>query len=144
MIAAVESARAAPSLPALQRILNAANYQLVVVDVDDRLVPPLEVWADVVDGAGRRFPPHLDTILDPEFGEWWADGYGLARPRRDASAATASTATTNGGAASGRCGLRSCATSRNRALPSGFRRGDEWRADERDEGDRQTERAHPP
>ena len=25
-------------------------------------------------------PSHLDTILDPEPGEWWADVYGLARP----------------------------------------------------------------
>ncbi|HKC28373.1 MAG TPA: helix-turn-helix transcriptional regulator [Jatrophihabitans sp.] len=80
LIGAVESGDRVPSLLALQRILNAAKYQLVVVDADGHLVVPLKVWQDVADGAGRRFPAHLDTILDPEFGEWWADGYGLARP----------------------------------------------------------------
>jgi transcriptional regulator with XRE-family HTH domain len=80
LIGSIETGTRIPSLPALQRILNAANYQLVVVDADGRLVVPLEVWQDVADGAGRRYPAHLDTILDPEFGEWWADGFGLARP----------------------------------------------------------------
>jgi transcriptional regulator with XRE-family HTH domain len=79
-IAAIETGAQTPSLQSLQRVLNAANYQLVVVDVDGRLVAPLEVWQDVADGSGRRYPAHLDTILDPEFGDWWADGYGLARP----------------------------------------------------------------
>ena len=37
-------------------------------------------WEDTRDGAERRYPSHLDTILDPEPGEWWADIYGLARP----------------------------------------------------------------
>ena len=32
------------------------------------------------DLAGRRFPAHLDTILDPVFSEWWADVYGLTAP----------------------------------------------------------------
>jgi transcriptional regulator with XRE-family HTH domain len=80
LVAAVESGTRTPSLQALQRILLAANYMLVVADVDGRLVVPLEVWQDVADGAGRRYPAHLDTILDPEFGEWWADGFGLTRP----------------------------------------------------------------
>jgi transcriptional regulator with XRE-family HTH domain len=79
-VAQIETGAVTPTLPTLQRILNAANFQLVVVDVDGRLVVPLEVWQDVEDGAGRRYPAHLDTILDPEFGDWWADGYGLARP----------------------------------------------------------------
>lgn len=79
-IAQIETGAVTPTLPTLQRILNAANYQLVVVDVDGHLVVPLEVWPDVADGAGRRYPAHLDTILDPEFGDWWADGFGLARP----------------------------------------------------------------
>jgi len=30
--------------------------------------------------AAMRYPSHLDTILDPVAGEWWADDYGLARP----------------------------------------------------------------
>jgi transcriptional regulator with XRE-family HTH domain len=79
-IAAYETGARTPSLPTLQRVLNAANYLLIVADVDGRLVVPLEVWQDVADGAGRRYPAHLDTIIDPEFGDWWADGYGLARP----------------------------------------------------------------
>jgi len=79
-VGAIESGRLTPSVPSLQRLLNAANCQLVVVDANGRLVVPLMVWDDVADLAGRRFPAHLDTILDPEFGEWWADGYGLVRP----------------------------------------------------------------
>ncbi|REF96803.1 hypothetical protein DFJ67_2796 [Asanoa ferruginea] len=35
---------------------------------------------NTLDLADRRFPAHLDVILDPEPGEWWADIYGLARP----------------------------------------------------------------
>ena len=79
-VGAIESGHLTPSLPALMRLLNAANCQLVVVDADGRLVVPLLVWKGVRDGAGRRFPAHLDVILDPEWGEWWADGYGLVRP----------------------------------------------------------------
>jgi transcriptional regulator with XRE-family HTH domain len=75
-----ETGATTPSLAVLQRVLNAANYQLVVVDVDGHLVTPLEVWQDVTDGAGRRFPAHLDTILDPVYGDWWADVYGLTAP----------------------------------------------------------------
>lgn len=89
-LARMETGDLTPSLPRLQRLLNAANCQLVVVDADGRLVVPLLVWQDVADGAGRRYPAHLDTILDPVFGEWWADGYGLTRPpetfRRDRAA----------------------------------------------------------
>lgn len=79
-IAGYETGAVTPSLDCLQRVLHAANYQLAVVDVDGRLVVPLEVWQDVADGAGRRYPAHLDTILDPVFGDWWADGFGLQRP----------------------------------------------------------------
>jgi transcriptional regulator with XRE-family HTH domain len=81
LIGGIEKGRLVPSLANLQRILNAANYVLVVVDADGRLVAPLEVWQDVADGAGRRYPAHLDTILDPELnGDWWARNYGLAYP----------------------------------------------------------------
>jgi transcriptional regulator with XRE-family HTH domain len=87
LIGAFETGHRTPSLRALSRILAAAKYRLVVIDGAGRLVLPLEVWQDTEDGAGRRYPAHLDTILDPEFGEWWADGFGLARPpetfRRD-------------------------------------------------------------
>lgn len=87
LIAAIETGTRTPSLRALTRILAAAGYRLVAIDDHGRLVLPLEVWKDTEDGAGRRYPAHLDTILDPVFGEWWADGFGLARPpetfRRD-------------------------------------------------------------
>ncbi len=80
LVGSIESGKVAPSLAVLQRLLNTAGYRLVVVDVDGHLVVPLQVWQDVQDLAGRRFPAHLDTILDPVFGEWWADVYGLAAP----------------------------------------------------------------
>jgi transcriptional regulator with XRE-family HTH domain len=80
VVAALETGARAPSLRTLQRILNAANYQLVAVDASGRFAAPLLVWQDVADGAGRRYPAHLDTIIDPEYGEWWGDVYGLARP----------------------------------------------------------------
>lgn len=79
-IAAIESGSREPSLRLLQRVLNAANAQLVVVDANGRLVLPLLVWDEAVDGAGRRYPAHLDTIIDPGYGEWWGDVYGLASP----------------------------------------------------------------
>lgn len=87
LIGALETGDRTPSLHALQRILGIAGYHLVVVDSGGHVVLPLEVWQDTEDGAGRRYPAHLDTILDPVFGDWWADGFGLARPpetfRRD-------------------------------------------------------------
>jgi hypothetical protein len=57
-----------------------AGYELVVADGDGRRVLPMRVWDDVADLAGRRFPAHLDTILDPVYGQWWADVYGLTAP----------------------------------------------------------------
>jgi hypothetical protein len=63
-----------------QRILAVAGLQLVVVDAGRRIVAPMAAWDDTRDGAERLYPAHLDTILDPEPGEWWADVYGLMRP----------------------------------------------------------------
>ncbi|WP_375503409.1 multiprotein-bridging factor 1 family protein [uncultured Jatrophihabitans sp.] len=80
LVGSIEAGSATPSLSVLQRLLNTAGYRLVVVDVDGHLVLPLQIWQDVGDLAGRRFPAHLDTILDPVFGEWWADIYGLTAP----------------------------------------------------------------
>ncbi|MEW2381060.1 helix-turn-helix transcriptional regulator [Micromonospora sp. NPDC047707] len=79
-VARVEAGTLTPSLAVLERLLGAAGLYLVVVDQEGRLVRPMEVWDDTRDGAGRRYPAHLDTILDPKPGEWWADIYGLARP----------------------------------------------------------------
>ena len=80
MVGSIESGTVTPSLSVLQRLLNTAGFRLAVVDVDGRLVVPLKVWNDVADLAGRRLPAHLDTILDPEYGEWWGDLYGLTAP----------------------------------------------------------------
>ncbi|MBQ1049989.1 helix-turn-helix transcriptional regulator [Micromonospora sp. C51] len=79
-VARVEAGSLTPSLAVLERLLGAAGLYLVAVDQEGRVVLPMEVWDDTRDGADRRYPAHLNTILDPEPGEWWADIYGLARP----------------------------------------------------------------
>lgn len=79
-VAAIEAATISPAIGTLQRLLNAANYQLVVVDATGWLVLPLQVWQGITDGAGNRYPAHLDVVLDPEYGQWWADVYGLTSP----------------------------------------------------------------
>lgn len=77
----IEAGALTPSLPVLRRILAVAELDLVPVDRDGRLVRPmLDHRDDLHDGAERRYPSHLDTILDPQYGEWWGDRYGLARP----------------------------------------------------------------
>ncbi|ASW58017.1 XRE family transcriptional regulator [Plantactinospora sp. KBS50] len=80
-IARVETGETTPSLDVLQRILGAANLYLAVVDHDGHIILPMKEWeGDTRDGADRRYPAHLDTILDPVMGEWWGDTYGLLRP----------------------------------------------------------------
>lgn len=80
-IARIESRSLAPALDTLAAILSVAGLRLVVVDAENRRVPPMEdPPGDLRDGAGRRFPSHLDVILDPLPGEWWGDRYGCARP----------------------------------------------------------------
>lgn len=79
-IGKVEGGRMMPSVTVLERILGAAGLWLAVVDQNGRIVLPMEDWDDTRDGAERRYPAHLDTILDPELGDWWGDTYGLARP----------------------------------------------------------------
>jgi transcriptional regulator with XRE-family HTH domain len=79
-VAKVETGVMMPSLTLLLRMLAAARLHLVVVDSDARVVRPMADWDDTRDGAERRYPSHLDTILDPLPGEWWADIYGLVRP----------------------------------------------------------------
>ncbi|MER5704203.1 helix-turn-helix transcriptional regulator [Micromonospora sp. NPDC002296] len=76
----VETGAMTPSLAVLERLFGAAGLYLAVVDQDGRVIQPMADWDDTRDGAGRRYPSHLDTILDPEPGDWWADIYGLARP----------------------------------------------------------------
>ncbi|MFE7869699.1 helix-turn-helix domain-containing protein [Micromonospora humida] len=76
----IEAGALTPSIALLRRIIAAAGFRLAVVDEFGRVLTPMRDRDDIRDGAGRRYPSHLDTILDPEPGEWWADVYGLARP----------------------------------------------------------------
>jgi transcriptional regulator with XRE-family HTH domain len=76
----IEAGRTVPSIVLLQRIIGVVGCRLAVVDERGRVLKPMRDWQDTRDGAERRYPSHLDTILDPEPGEWWADIYGLARP----------------------------------------------------------------
>lgn len=79
-VARTESGALLPSLPALLRLLAVAQLRLVVTDADGRVIHPMREWDDTKDGGHRAFPAHLDLILEPHHGEWWADIYGLARP----------------------------------------------------------------
>ena len=79
-IGKIEAETLTPSVGLFQRVMAVAGLHLVVVDADGRVVLPMGDWDDTRDGAERRYPSHLDTILDPEPGEWWADQYGLLRP----------------------------------------------------------------
>lgn len=79
-VSRVESGALLPTVALLERFLRVAGLRLVVVDDQRREVLPMQVWDDTRDGADRRYPPHVDTILDPMEGEWWGDRYGLARP----------------------------------------------------------------
>lgn len=81
-IARIESGKLVPSLCVLSRLLTEADLDLVAVDRDGRMVVPMADPPDddLRDGGGKRYPPHLDTIVDPGSGEWWGTLYGLARP----------------------------------------------------------------
>jgi DNA-binding XRE family transcriptional regulator len=79
-IAKIEAGQREPSLGLFVQIMRAAGLRLIVVDADERQVEPMEDVPEVRDLAGRRFPAHLDLILEPRRGEWWGDKYGLARP----------------------------------------------------------------
>lgn len=79
-ISRAETGRSTVSLATFSRLLRAAGLCLVVVDEQMRRVPALEEPPETRDLAGRRFPAHLDLILDPEPGEWWGDRFGLVRP----------------------------------------------------------------
>jgi hypothetical protein len=61
-------------------MLAVAGLWLVVVDDDGHVVTPMRDIPDIHHGGGWRYPSHLDVILDPRPGEWWADSYGLTRP----------------------------------------------------------------
>ncbi|HTF46614.1 MAG TPA: helix-turn-helix transcriptional regulator [Pseudonocardia sp.] len=79
-VSRLEAGTLTPSLGMLSRLMRVADVRLVAVDSDGHVIPPVRCWADTRDGADRHYPAHLDTILDPRPGEWWADRFGLARP----------------------------------------------------------------
>ena len=79
-VARVESGQLTPSVDLLLRLLDIGRLSLVAIDENGNVVQPMRVWDDVRDGAERRFPAHLDLVLQPRPGEWWGDVYGLARP----------------------------------------------------------------
>ncbi|HEX6325170.1 MAG TPA: helix-turn-helix transcriptional regulator [Jiangellaceae bacterium] len=79
-VAKLETGDLTPSLPTLVRMLEVADLALVATDPNGTVVQPMSSWDDTRDGGGKLFPAHLDLIIDPKWGEWWADKYGLARP----------------------------------------------------------------
>ena len=79
-VARVEAGTLMPSLAVLERLLGPAELQLVVVDQHGYVVLPMREADWTRDGAGRRYPSHLDTIMNPRGREWWADKYGLVCP----------------------------------------------------------------
>lgn len=80
-VSRIEAGKLVPSLSTLRELLAAADVALVAVDREGRLLQPMEDYRDDVrDGAERRYPSHLDVVLDPVAGEWWGDRYGLSRP----------------------------------------------------------------
>jgi transcriptional regulator with XRE-family HTH domain len=79
-VSRTEAGRTGISVAVFTRLLRAAGLRLVVVDAERRRVPALKEPPATRDLASRRFPAHLDLILDPEPGEWWGDHFGLVRP----------------------------------------------------------------
>jgi transcriptional regulator with XRE-family HTH domain len=81
-IGRIEAGSLRPSLAVLEAVLAVAGIRLVAVGADNRAVPPM--WdapdGNLRDGAGRRYPSHLDVIVDPTGWDWWGGRYGLARP----------------------------------------------------------------
>ncbi|TCK26519.1 helix-turn-helix domain-containing protein [Pseudonocardia endophytica] len=78
----IEAGSLHPSLAVLEAVLAAAGIRLVAVGPDGKAVPPMLDAPDhnLRDGAGRRYPSHLDVIIDPTGWDWWGGRYGLARP----------------------------------------------------------------
>jgi transcriptional regulator with XRE-family HTH domain len=87
----IEAGTADPRMRQLGDLFSLVGWGLVVLDAEGYQVRPLrELGGDLRDGADRRYPAHLDVIVDPLPGDWWADGYGLQSPpetfRRDRQA----------------------------------------------------------
>ncbi|MEV4538822.1 helix-turn-helix transcriptional regulator [Asanoa sp. NPDC049518] len=79
-VSRIEAGALVPSLAMMEKLLSACGYKFIVVDERRRTLRPMVDSDNTLDGGRRRFPAHLDVILDPLPGEWWADIYGLARP----------------------------------------------------------------
>lgn len=81
-IGRIESRTLSPSVRTLEAILGVAGIRLVAVDADDQKIVLMEdpPGDSLRDGAGRRYPSHLDTILDPLPDEWWGSRFGCAAP----------------------------------------------------------------
>jgi hypothetical protein len=56
------------------------GHYFAVVDDEGHVLHPMRDREDLLDGAERRYPAHLDVIPDPARSEWWGGKYGLARP----------------------------------------------------------------
>lgn len=78
----IEAGSLIPSLTVLVELLAVADIRLVALGPDRRMVQPMLDAPDhnLRDGAGRRYPSHLDVIIDPTGYDWWGGRYGLARP----------------------------------------------------------------
>jgi transcriptional regulator with XRE-family HTH domain len=79
-VSKIEAGEREPSLALFERLVRAAGCRLVVVNEHNHVLQPMVEAEDLRDSLGRRFPSHLDLIIAPRRGEWWADQYGLARP----------------------------------------------------------------
>ena len=81
-IGRIESGRVSPSIPVLTKLLAVGGYELImVVAGKQQAVPPMrDLPLGERDCQGRRYPAHLDVIVDPREGEWWGDYVGLATP----------------------------------------------------------------
>ena len=81
VIERIEAGTVDPKVGQLQALLDLVSWGVTVTDVDGRLVIPLrEFEENLRDGADRRFPAHLDVIVDPRPGGRWAGQYRLSRP----------------------------------------------------------------
>jgi transcriptional regulator with XRE-family HTH domain len=76
----VESDTIVPGMTTFRKLISAAGFDIAVIDQEGRRILPMEVWDDTLDGQERKFPAHLDLILDPRLDDWWGAIYGLARP----------------------------------------------------------------
>ncbi|NEE00135.1 helix-turn-helix transcriptional regulator [Phytoactinopolyspora halotolerans] len=80
-IARIEAGTLVPSFRVLMKLLAPARFALALVDEDGRIMQPMRVWDETLDGGNKKFPAHLDVILDPEDpDDWWGSCFGLARP----------------------------------------------------------------